>query len=424
MVSDMNKQKKCLTLLKALPNSMIVPRRNDMFKLLQIRVDGFKKLPKNYSLSFITRAKVLEEDFEEEVLKLDDGLNTCRSFAFCGPNASGKSTILSLLVTTYLLLETGRVYSNEYFFNQKPYFDLEIDFYFNGKIFFYSARFEKQHSLLSTVTPQYCTIHNEKLIELVYEKRRGRKILEDKDKGIIVPESVFPTARGDTSFLPNFLNAGMFLGYFADNNVLTYETPLIRRSFFDLFKKFDQKLITKVIQLFDANIEEIHDNGDGRFKFKWCNQPPRLVDETYSAPGLSRGTVRGIELVVNVILVLEKGGVLIVDEIENSFHKNLVHNLLMLFNDSQMNPYGAQLFFSTHYVEVLDLFKRQDSIFITQKDGEYILSKNLKDFHIRSELLKSKQFDQNCFNNLISYQKLMDAREAIRDAVSAYNDRR
>ena len=58
----------------------------------------------------------------------------------------------------------------------------EIDFYFKGKIFFYSARFEKQHSLLSTVTPQYCTIHNEKLIELVYEKRRGRKILEDKDK--------------------------------------------------------------------------------------------------------------------------------------------------------------------------------------------------------------------------------------------------
>ena len=54
------------------------------------------------------------------------------------------------------------------------------------------------------------------------------------------------------------------------------------------------------------------------------------------------------------INAIKNGKVFIVDEIENCFQKNLVYNLLFLFNDEKINKYGAQIIFSTHYVEILD----------------------------------------------------------------------
>lgn len=68
---------------------------------------------------------------------------------------------------------------------------------------------------------------------------------------------------------------------------------------------------------------------------------------------------------------LEKGGILIFDELDNSLHPKLVKFLVKLFTHPLANPHNAQLIFATHEVTLLDrdLF-RTDQIWITEKNDQ------------------------------------------------------
>ncbi len=71
-------------------------------------------------------------------------------------------------------------------------------------------------------------------------------------------------------------------------------------------------------------------------------------------------------------LILQKlstGGVIIIDELDNSLHPKLVKFLVRLFTHPKTNPKNAQLIFATHEVTLLDrdLF-RTDQIWFTEKN--------------------------------------------------------
>jgi len=70
-----------------------------------------------------------------------------------------------------------------------------------------------------------------------------------------------------------------------------------------------------------------------------------------------------------VLEALNKGGVVIFDELDNSLHPKLCKFLIRLFNNPISNPHNAQLIFATHEVTLLDheLF-RKDQIWFTEKD--------------------------------------------------------
>lgn len=109
---------------------------------------------------------------------------------------------------------------------------------------------------------------------------------------------------------------------------------------------------------------------------------------------------------------------MVIDEIENSFHKNLVENIIGLFNDRTINTKNATLIFTTHYVEILDIFSRKDNIFVMKKDI-YIDNGNLAvNYKLRSELSKSNQFNNNTFGTLLNYNPLMDMKRSLRNEIS------
>ena len=109
------------------------------------------------------------------------------------------------------------------------------------------------------------------------------------------------------------------------------------------------------------------------------------------------GTTKGIGLFTYIIYSLATGSDLIIDEIENHFHRTLVENLVLLYKDKNVNKKGASLIFTTHYCELLDLFNRSDNIYITKYDKKIYLENLYANYHARSELLKSKMFYQNNF---------------------------
>lgn len=70
-----------------------------------------------------------------------------------------------------------------------------------------------------------------------------------------------------------------------------------------------------------------------------------------------------------ILEVLDEGGILFFDELDNSLHHKLCKFLIRLFNNPVMNPRGAQLIFATHEVTLLDkTIFRKDQIWFTQKN--------------------------------------------------------
>ena len=103
----------------------------------------------------------------------------------------------------------------------------------------------------------------------------------------------------------------------------------------------------------------------------------------------------------------------IIDEVEDHFHKTLVENMLSLYKDKSVNRHNATLIFTTHYCEVLDLFNRQDNIWISKANRKVSLSNMYDDYDLRPELLKSKQFYNNAFQTSVNYEDLMKLKKEL-----------
>lgn len=103
---------------------------------------------------------------------------------------------------------------------------------------------------------------------------------------------------------------------------------------------------------------------------------------------LSSGTIKGIITFSMVKEVLQTGGYLLVDEIENHFNKEIVMTLMRFFMDSKLNKNGGILIFTTHYPELLDEYDRNDAIHII-RNRNGITADNLCNILTRNDIKKS-----------------------------------
>lgn len=89
----------------------------------------------------------------------------------------------------------------------------------------------------------------------------------------------------------------------------------------------------------------------------------------------SRGTQSLFRLALHMVGTLERGGVLVVDELESSLHPSLAREIVRQFNDPASNPRNAQLIFTTHDTNLLgttvgEPVLRRDEVWLTEKDDE------------------------------------------------------
>ena len=82
----------------------------------------------------------------------------------------------------------------------------------------------------------------------------------------------------------------------------------------------------------------------------------------------SLGTQKLFALSGPLFDIIDKGKVLVIDELDRSLHPLLVRQIIKTFHDPQLNRHGAQLIFSTHDTSLLDSsFLRRDQIWLTEK---------------------------------------------------------
>lgn len=393
-----------------------------MLELLKVKASGFKLLEDNFELDFTTRTRVYQKDKLSEIEEIDKGLNTFRSIAFVGGNSSGKSTALSLVLKTLLFLQTGRweFIPREF---KKDSIDLNIVFYLEGFLYNYSCTFNKIEIDKLSIANIYSPITNEKLIKLEYNKARGIVNLDLLNTNGVDESEILKSSLLDTSAIAKITGDKISVDEFSNNNIVNFDGNIVRNTFFASLNSCDKELVSSIIKLLDESIEYIICDNSDLVKFKRINEKEIIISKLELLSILSSGTFRGVELYVRSINALKYGKVFIVDEIENCFHKNLVKNLLFIFNSKNINSKGAKLIFSTHYTEILDSINRRDNIFITHKENGYVNVKNLySDYDVRTELSKSNQFDNNVFNTSFNYEQLLNVKELIINDLHINND--
>ena len=83
----------------------------------------------------------------------------------------------------------------------------------------------------------------------------------------------------------------------------------------------------------------------------------------------SLGTVKLFTALPYLYDVLEMGGVLIIDELENGLHLSLAKEIISLFSSEESNPNHAQLICTSHQPLLLDGDFRRDQVWVATKDS-------------------------------------------------------
>lgn len=96
-------------------------------------------------------------------------------------------------------------------------------------------------------------------------------------------------------------------------------------------------------------------------------------EETTNAPlsffaDESLGTVKLFTALPYLFDVLESGGTLIIDELENGLHLSLAKEIINLFTSEETNPHHAQLVCTSHQPLLVDGNYRRDQVWVTAKD--------------------------------------------------------
>jgi predicted ATPase len=132
-------------------------------------------------------------------------------------------------------------------------------------------------------------------------------------------------------------------------------------------------------------VQELEQGGrESEFVFlHGANLVPLTLEEQ------SAGTRAWMSLVAGALEALDRGGVLVVDEIDASLHPALTAQLVGMFQDGASNERGAQLAFTTHDASLLgtsigeDILERDQVWFVEKSDKGASRIYPLTDFYPR-----------------------------------------
>jgi len=369
-------------------------------KLLRVRASNYKNCCDDFTIDLLAKSKKTSEDKEYELLEIAEELHVYNTMAFVGKNASGKTSAIELMECCYSILSEFRLEDKHYSFDNVR---LEMIFYHEGRIYKYDTVLKSDPTLgtKANFTKQH-----------LYQKKYYKTKVKE-----IYSEGGFTEVKGlgelpeDTSIVFFVLKKKATRAVYFNcdgEGVDTY------RLLFRAMKtyKIPKTILAKVIRIFDDKITSLEMVDEKHFKLAYQDHTKELSDSELVRM-LSSGTTKGVLLYIFVVAALEHGFDLLIDEVENHFHKTLVENMISLFKDKSVNKKAATLIFTTHYCEVLDLFNRQDNVWIAKSDDKVHLDNMYESYNIRPELLKSRQFYNNAFDTSVNYEDLMALKKEL-----------
>lgn len=374
---------------------------------LRIVANNFKLCEDNFTINFIPSGNKTMADKEFELQEIAEDLYVFKTIGIIGKNASGKTTAVELLSIVYDIFSNYRIKNSYKVFRFiDNIVNLDITFFYDGTLYRYVTDLVKNTNSVDNSTVFF---KNEKLYKRVYKKAHIKNLFEFDKYEEVKKEVTLPE---DTSMIYLLLKEIYLRGIYCSSDDNMYRDYA---SAFNVYKLLDNNLrvITSLLKMFDEHLLDIKMINENKYKIIYSNKLEKEVSNKELYEILSSGTTKGFGLFTFVVYSLRTGADLIIDEIENHFHKTLVENLVNLYKDKSVNKNNATLIFTTHYCELLDLFGRSDNIYISKYDEDIYLENMHDNYKFRSELSKSNKFYDNEFNTNVSYDALMNFKKEL-----------
>lgn len=138
------------------------------------------------------------------------------------------------------------------------------------------------------------------------------------------------------------------------------------------------KRVSDAMSQFDLGLSSIEirklvgrdDNGQEAPIFVPFGQHKTQDGRTFELPFFeeSSGTQSAFALLEPILSALHKGGIAVIDELDNDLHPHLVPQLLEWFEYEHTNPHQAQLIFTCHTPEVLNLLQKHQVYLVEKRD--------------------------------------------------------
>ena len=369
--------------------------------LLRVKASHFKNCCDDFIIDLTSKSKKTAEDKEYELQEIAPDLHAFNTAAFIGKNASGKTTAIELLDCAYSILGEFRLEGKHYSYDGAQ---LELTFYHDGFLYLYETALSSGKTM-----GNQAVFRDERLCRKEYFKTNVKEIFDREGYEEMQDLGDLPEDTSNVFFiLKKKQTRAVFFDSFSGGSD-TYQT------LFRALKNYDigMDVLAKVIRIFDENIRELARVDDHNYRVVIGNGE-RIMSDTQLIYFLSSGTTKGILLYTLMAASLKEGFDLLIDEVENHFHKTLVENMISLYKDKSVNRNNATLIFTTHYCEVLDLMGRQDNIWICNADSRIHLTNMYEDFNIRPVLLKSRQYYSNAFRTAVNYDDLMALKKVLK----------
>ena len=370
-------------------------------KLLRVKANHFKNSCDGFTIDLTSKSRKTAEDKEYELQEIAPELHVFNTAAFIGKNASGKTTAIELLDCAYSILGDFRLEGKHYSYDGV---ELEMTFFHDG----YLYRYETVLSSGNTMGNQ-ASFRNERIFRKEFFKTNSKEIFKDDGYEELTDLGDLPE---DTSNVFFILKKKKTRAVFFDSYSGGADTY---QMLFRALKNYNigMNVLEKIIRIFDETIDELTRIDDHNYRVGTENGE-RIMSDTQLIYFLSSGTTKGILLYTLMVASLKEGFDLLIDEVENHFHKTLVENMISLYKDKSVNRNNATLIFTTHYCEVLDQMGRQDNIWICNANSNIHLTNMYEDYHIRPALLKSKQYYSNAFRTAVNYDDLMALKKVLK----------
>jgi len=304
-----------------------------------------------------------------------------RSMCLKGANSSGKTNSLKALAFL------GHFCKNS--FNNKPDQSLFIDSYFGNSDpveFFIDFKIDKiEFSYEAIVT------NNSVISEKIFKKEKRKVLVISRNKDKLEKNSLFDNKREiilrnnasiiSTAHQYEISEFQPIYGFF-DSIITNVGYSGLLQDFMNYMKLSEAynndkdmlKFVTKNIVKFDTGIEDIRIGSFKNDKNEISYFPVfKHLTEISSSDLLfisqSSGTKSLYLYLVFYYLTLQRGGLLVLDEFDINLHPDILPHLVELFDNVESNPKHAQIIFSTHNTDVLDIMGKYRTYLFNKENG-------------------------------------------------------
>lgn len=408
---------------------------------------NFKNFKDEVNFTFERGNKI---ELSEHIIK-KNGCELLPIKVIYGSNSVGKSNILTAFNFIRAIILNGNIRKNEddyiglcsNFDSKKDYetpMEFVISFLIKEDVYDYKISIKNHYKEKSSeITDEFLYINS----EMIFERKGQEFEFSSKESIIKAYYQLFSTKKIKTeiqeSLKANVLKTSNFMNWLQN-----YSSTLCQkiRNFFlneviiieDLesekinipnkikaeLKKdetIENTYVNKLLKELDLTKQKIAftkneqtNEFDSLVKYEFNDSKEGIL--TRAAAVESKGTLKLIDLISQLVYSLKYGATLMIDELDSSIHHEIIYSIVSAYGDPTINKKGAQLVFTTHNpVYMNENLLRRDEIVFVEKNKRTSYINTLDDYKIR----KDKKYLRNYLAGNFTILPNFDIGEIIKD---------